>query len=412
MTGRRTTVSTAGSACRRASRRSSVTRSRRICRPRRRRCSRRIDAALHTYVELRSGRRPPRGTARRAVAAGAVVAPGRSRRAAGRGRQTQGSAGAELSPLLSGLHAAGCQRSTKAARGSVGSGERLPRGQRRLLHAHGLRRVLAGLREPRYRRRDASTSAGAMPQTVGRPRSPARFRDRRASPGLRRVGIARELFHGAEQRAVARPAVRSRRVRGRWRAGRRRRRRVPDRRDSRRGRRRVHGCDDAGRSGVLRGDRHRRCRDRGRHHHHDCGRHPRGDDRPRPGDAANRAAVRRERAAQRRARRRRRCQRPDGGRHDRCAAGRRRTRRRGVPAAFHQRASGRQGSAQRPAPLVELRRPLGVCVNDSDAQDDGPGWSNGSWRRHPDGYTRTHRNIEALLDYASSEADEESGDDQ
>jgi hypothetical protein len=48
----------------------------------------------------------------------------------------------------------------------------------------------------------------------------------------------------------------------------------------------------------------------------------------------------------------------------------------------------------------------GVCVNDIQAAGDGPGWSNGSWRRRPDGYTPTHCNVEALLDYLHDEIDQ------
>lgn len=46
----------------------------------------------------------------------------------------------------------------------------------------------------------------------------------------------------------------------------------------------------------------------------------------------------------------------------------------------------------------------GVCVDDPIAVATG-GWGNGTWRRWPDGYTLTHRNIEALVDYLTGEID-------
>jgi hypothetical protein len=51
----------------------------------------------------------------------------------------------------------------------------------------------------------------------------------------------------------------------------------------------------------------------------------------------------------------------------------------------------------------------GVCVNDLQAEADPPGWSNGAWRRRPDGYTATHRNVEALIDLLHEQADSEAG---
>jgi hypothetical protein len=46
----------------------------------------------------------------------------------------------------------------------------------------------------------------------------------------------------------------------------------------------------------------------------------------------------------------------------------------------------------------------GVCVDDPIAAA-ASGWGNGTWRRWPDGYTLTHRNVEALVDYLNGEID-------
>lgn len=49
----------------------------------------------------------------------------------------------------------------------------------------------------------------------------------------------------------------------------------------------------------------------------------------------------------------------------------------------------------------------GVCVDDAAAQGEAPSWSNGAWRRRPDGYTPTHRNLEAFIDHTLDEHDHE-----
>ena len=51
----------------------------------------------------------------------------------------------------------------------------------------------------------------------------------------------------------------------------------------------------------------------------------------------------------------------------------------------------------------------GVCVDDSIAMaiaGQGLSWSNGTPRRWPDGYTLTHTNVEALVDYITGEIDQ------
>jgi len=52
----------------------------------------------------------------------------------------------------------------------------------------------------------------------------------------------------------------------------------------------------------------------------------------------------------------------------------------------------------------------GVCVDDSTAMTpadpSNASWSNSCWRRWPDGYTLTHRNVEAFVDYLTGEIDQ------
>lgn len=53
----------------------------------------------------------------------------------------------------------------------------------------------------------------------------------------------------------------------------------------------------------------------------------------------------------------------------------------------------------------------GVCVDDRSAMQiadsQAPSWSNGLWRRWPNGYSLTHRNVEAFLDYLTGNVSED-----
>jgi hypothetical protein len=47
----------------------------------------------------------------------------------------------------------------------------------------------------------------------------------------------------------------------------------------------------------------------------------------------------------------------------------------------------------------------GVCVDDAAAMQPGASWRNATWRRMPNGYSLSHRNVEALLDYIHGSVD-------